>query len=194
MEYDYLNILKKYNINYLYHFTNIYNLSSILKHGIMNRWCMDLNNIKYSCTDSKRYDMQLNCISLSLSCTNKLMFYYKQKTISSEWVVFELDAKKIISDFYNKIFYCKYNASSNSVINLLKNNKDYLKTINAFNNIFDNLGKPNDQAELLLQGNIDIQYINKIYVDNLQIKLMVEQMLIMYNIDFIDVIIKKEMF
>lgn len=194
MKIEYLKILEKYNIEYLYHFTSLSNVDSILKNGIMNRKSLDFNKINYNCTDKDRKDKQFDCISLSLSCANRLMLFSKKQTINTEWVIFELNAKKIISDFCHKILYCKYNAASSSTINLLKTNREYFKTIKAFSNMFDINGEPFYQSELLVQGNIKTSYINKIYVENLQIKLVVEQFLINYNLEHIDVVIKKEMF
>ena len=71
MKEQYMKILKDNNLNYLYHFTNIVNLDSILKHGILSVQEMKERNIKYSCTDPNRNDNQLDCISLSLN-----IFYF----------------------------------------------------------------------------------------------------------------------
>ena len=110
MKEEYVNILKRNDVNYFYHFTNIVNLNSILDCGILNRIYMDSNKIEYSKTDEDRSDNQLDCISLSLLTANKKMLSNKKSKINTEWVIIELDALKIIENYYNNIYYCKYNA------------------------------------------------------------------------------------
>ena len=194
MKEEYLNVLKSNKVSYFYHFTNIVNLKSILANGILSVQEMRKRNISFSCTDKDRNDNQLNCISLSLTTTNKSMLYAKKNNISSEWVVFEINAFPIISKFYNKIYYCKYNASSPSTIKILSDNGNYLRTINAFRNMFDENSQINSQAEILLNGFVDMCDVNRIYVESIQSKLLVEQLLIEYKIDSINVVIKKELF
>lgn len=194
MHEKYLSILKKHNIKYFYHFTSINNLNSILLNGICNRTYMDRNGIKYSYTDENRFDNQMGCFSLSLDFANKSMLLYKQKRLSTDWVIIQLNAEKVLTDFCNNIYYCKYNAASPSVIKILSENKNYLKTSYAFNNMFDENGKLNFQAELLLEGNVSCEYFQNIYVDSLQTKLIVQQMIESSKYKNIGVIIKKEMF
>ena len=193
MKDNYISVLEKYNVISFYHFTNIVNIDSILKNGLMNKKYMDSNGISYSYTDSKRSDSQLDCISLSLVAANKAMLYKKKNEINSEWIIIELDAKKIINDYYSNIYYCKYNASAPSTIKILDTNKDFLKTVSAFDNMFEN-GKPTYQAELLVSGIITTKYFKKLYVEDLSIKLLIEQLLNNNNITNVEVIVKKEMF
>lgn len=193
MKEEYLNVLKKYNVVSFYHFTNIVNIDSILKNGLLNKKYMDSNNIKYSYTDPKRSDSQLNCISLSMVTANKAMLFKKKNDIHTEWVIIEIDAEKIINDYYSKIYFCKYNASSPSTIKMLDNNKNYLMSISAFSNMFEN-GKPTYQAELLVEGIIDTKYFKSILVEELSIKLLVEKLLNDNDITNVNVALKKEMF
>ena len=192
MKNEFLNVLKSYELKYFYHFSNISNLESILVNGICNRKYMDANNIKYVCSDYKRLDNQLNCVSLSLNNIYKSMFWSKSNTLVNDWVLFELDAYKIIERFYANIYYCKYNASSNSVIKMLETNKEYLKSLSAFKNIFDN-GRASVNAELLVEGIIPVDFVLNIYVSSLQLKLIVMQLLYERGLN-IPVIIKREMF
>ena len=194
MKDEYLKVLKSNNVSYFYHFTNIVNLKSILANGILSVQEMRKRNIIFSCTDKERNDNQLNCISLSLTTTNKSMLYAKKKNISTEWIVFEINSVPIISKFYNRIYYCKYNASSPSTIKILSDNGNYLRTINAFRNMFDENSQINSQVEILLNGFVDMCDVNRIYVESIQSKLLVEQLLIEYKIDSINVVIKKELF
>jgi hypothetical protein len=190
----YLDVLKKHNIKYFYHFTSINNIDSILSHGICNRAYMDSVGMDYVFTDEHRYDNQKDCIGLSLDNVNKAMLRYKQNKINNDWVIIQLDAGKVISNFYDRIYYCRYNAASSAVVKMLTENKKYLKTTYAFENMFDESGKLNFQAELLLDGIIAPKYFKNIYVDSLTMKLIVQQLLENTDYKEIGVIIQKEMF
>jgi hypothetical protein len=191
---NYLNLLVEKNIKYFYHFTNISNLESILMNGICNRRYMNDNDIKYFFSDKERLDNQINCVSLSLNTINKSMLISKSNTFSNDWIIFEIDGEKVIKQFYNKIYYCKYNAASPSVINMLNKNKIFLKSLDAFNNMFDENNKPHPQCELLLEGNIKFDYVTRIYVNSLQSKLIVQELLDSKGYGNINATIKKEMF
>lgn len=191
---EYLEILKKHNIKYLYHFTNISNLNSILVNGICNREYLDMNKIEYNYTDKNRFDNNKNCISFSLNNINRIMFLYKKRRLSNDWVIIQLDAEELLLDFYNNIYFCKYNASSPYVVQIFRNNKDFLKTVKAFNNMFDINGNLDSQAEILIEGNVSYKYIKNIYVDSLLTKSIVQQLIEKNNCNRINVIIKKEMF
>ena len=60
--------------------------------------------------------------------------------------------------------------------------------------MFEESGKLNFQAEMLLEGNVSCEYVQKIYVDSLQTKFIVQQLIEDNNYKNIEVIIKKEMF
>ena len=80
------------------------------------------------------------------------------------------------------------------MINLLKNNKEYLKSVSAFKNMFEN-NKNYSQGELLLEENIPFEFVTNIYVKSLQEKLIVYEILEENNKNSrVNVIIKKEMF
>ena len=132
---EYLKILYENDVKSIYHFTNVSNLESIIKNGICNRSYMDNNNISYYYTDKNRLDSQKNCISFSIGNVYKNMLVSKKNKQHNDWILFEVNAENMISKYYDKIFYCKYNASSPSVINLLNKNKEYLKSIIAFKNM-----------------------------------------------------------
>ena len=190
----YLEILNNNNITNFYHFTNLSNLESILENGIMNVLDMQKNNIQYLCSDKNRKDKHLGCISLSLSSSNKTMLFNKKEHSNSEWIVLEINAKEILKKHVNNMYFCKYNAASPSVISLLRNNKEFLKSPTAFKNMFNVNKEISYQAEILLEGNIDVRDITSVYTEDLQTKIIVEQLLLSANIDYINVIIKKEMF
>lgn len=191
---EYLEILKKHNIKYLYHFTNISNLNSILVNGICNREYLDINEIEYNYTDKNRFDNNKNCISFSLDNINRIMFLYKKRRLSNDWIIIQFCADELLLDFYDNIYFCKYNASSPYVVQMFRNNKDFLKTVKAFNNMFDINGNLDSQAEILIEGNVSCKYIKSIYVDSLLTKSIVQQLIEKNNCNRINVIIKKEMF
>lgn len=194
MKEEYLKVLYDNKIKAIYHFTNISNLESIIKYGICNRKYMNENKINYEYTDTNRFDEQINCISLSINQVNKSMLMSKTNKFYNDWIIIELDAEQIINNFYNKIYYCKNNAASSEMINLLKNNKVYLKSVSAFKNMFEN-NKNYLQGELLLEGNIPFEFVTNIYVKSLQEKLIVYEILEENNKNSsVNVIIKKEMF
>lgn len=194
MKEEYLKVLYDNKIKAIYHFTNISNLESIMKYGICNRKYMNENKINYEYTDANRFDKQIDCISLSINQTNKSMLMSKTNKFYNDWIIIELDAEQIINNFYNEICYCKNNAASSEMINLLKNNKEYLKSVLAFKNMFEN-NKNYSQGELLLEGNIPFEFVTNIYVKSLQEKLIVYEILEENNKNSrVNVIIKKEMF
>ncbi len=194
MKEEYLKVLYDNKIKAIYHFTNISNLESIMKYGICNRKYMNENKINYEYTDANRFDKQIDCISLSINQTNKSMLMSKTNKFYNDWIIIELDAEQIINNFYNEICYCKNNAASSEMINLLKNNKEYLKSVSAFKNMFEN-NKNYSQGELLLEGNIPFEFVTNIYVKSLQEKLIVYEILEENNKNSrVNVIIKKEMF
>lgn len=194
MKEEYLKVLYDNKIKAIYHFTNISNLESIMKYGICNRKYMNENKINYEYTDANRFDKQIDCISLSINQTNKSMLMSKTNKFYNDWIIIELDAEQIINNFYNEICYCKNNAASSEMINLLKNNKEYLKSVSAFKNMFEN-NKNYSQGELLLEGNIPFEFVTNIYVKSLQEKLIVYKILEENNKNSrVNVIIKKEMF
>ena len=194
MKEEYLKVLYDNKIKAIYHFTNISNLESIMKYGICNRKYMNENKINYEYTDANRFDKQIDCISLSINQANKSMLMSKTNKFYNDWIIIELDAEQIINNFYNEICYCKNNAASSEMINLLKNNKEYLKSVSAFKNMFEN-NKNYSQGELLLEGNIPFEFVTNIYVKSLQEKLIVYEILEENNKNSrVNVIIKKEMF
>jgi hypothetical protein len=120
--------------------------------------------------------------------------YKKKEQINSEWIVLELNAEEITKKHINNMYFCKYNASSPSVISILKNNKEFLKSPLALKNMFKDNKEISYQAEILLEGNINTEDIKCIYTEDLQNKLIVEQLLLTANINNVNVGIKKEMF
>ncbi len=80
----YLEILDKYDIKYLYHFTDISNLESIKKYGILSREFLDNHNIKYKPGSSKfspSLDIKkgkLNYVKLSFNDGHPMIYHAKK--------------------------------------------------------------------------------------------------------------------
>lgn len=194
MKEEYLKVLNKYNISSFYHFTDISNLISIMNIGICNRKFLNENNIQFKYTDKNRFDNQMDCISLSINQVNKGMLHAKAKQYSNDWIIIEIDAIKLINDYFNKIYYCMNNASSNSVMRFLNNNKAVLTRLSSFEKMFDLNGNPYPQSELLVIGNIPCNYFSKIYVETLQQKMIVQELLNNTQHSSLPIVIRREMF
>lgn len=165
------------NIDGLYHFTHKENLQTILKSGLITRSNLNKNNHEYRFNDEQRWDGVEDSISLSISHPNQKMFYkYRSKTNDNDWVVLKISndlltgsKTRSISDFDNAIF-CKTNAAS-----FKEKNRSIIerKTYKALLEMFESpIGKDlqkytvDNQAEILYQGNIPIEFIDEIYVLN----------------------------
>ena len=74
-------LLQNRGVKHLYHFTNIDNLSSILRHGILSVNKLRSNGIKYFYNDPNRYDGNPDAISISISFPNSKLFYKFRKAV-----------------------------------------------------------------------------------------------------------------
>lgn len=159
------SLLQEYNIKYLTHFTSIYNLESILKNGIMPINTLKKNNINYYNTDEQRLDNQLDMISISNNKINNRMLY-KNKIRNTKplniWCILILETK-LLNENIN-FYYCKTNAASSEIRNILKTNKENLKTIESKKKYFEST---DDQKEILVEGIIYTKYIKGIIVENI---------------------------
>lgn len=162
-------------INGLYHFTHKKNLQSILDNGLLTRSNLDKDNKIYIFNDENRWDGVENSISLSISHPNYKMFYkYRSKTNINDWVVLKISndiltgSIKRSIDYFDKAIFCKTNAAS---FREKERSITERKTYKAFLDMFESpTGKGlkeytfDNQAEILYQGNIPINFIEEIYV------------------------------
>lgn len=172
-EYEYLNdFLCKNQIDTLYHFTRIKNLTNIINYGLLPRNVIEKNNIDSQFNDVWRYDNCTNANCLSIEFPNYKMFYsLRMSEPNTKWVVLKLNIQ-ILFDF--KCAYCWTNAGDstmyttsvqsrmgvNAFIDLYKNRSGYPKREET--NIKD-WYPTNPQAEVLVFGAIPIKYIDCIY-------------------------------
>lgn len=157
-------------IEQLLHFTTVENLPSILDLG--------LNSKKYNgeifkhhrFNDMNRFDGRENMISVSISYPNDRMFYkYRMADINQKWVVLSLPSSIL---WELECLFCYRNAATKEISSLPN---ESLSGINALEKMFtlgsngQGLEYPSDsQAEVLVMSHIPSDYINNIYVQNIE--------------------------
>jgi len=168
--------LQDRNITTLVHFTQCSNIESILKHGIVPRNLLQKFGIEADMNDVERVDGKKNCSSISISFPNGLNFYsFQCRDHSKDWCVIEIDPQ-ILIEKSDQAYFCYTNASHVMPKTM---NENELKTINAFNRMYEDpinynsdyyprwedldINNTTDvQAEILVEGIIDKEYIKKI--------------------------------
>ena len=68
-------IVKSREIDYLFHFTQLQNLESILEHGLLSRNSMERVGAVGEINDPYRFNGQLGAISCSIWSPNYKLFY-----------------------------------------------------------------------------------------------------------------------
>lgn len=166
------SMLKKREIKTLYHFTDLRNLESIKKFGLLSISKLNEKNIEYHPNDPQRLDGIQNGICLSISGINKhLLKVYKQRYPEKKWVIIYIDASVLIKSG------CLY-FSSNAAKRFFNKAKDSwdLGSVRAFEAMFDEQipSSPNatrqgkdkweptcDQAEVVFVRSISKKHIIK---------------------------------
>lgn len=150
------------------HFTNVENLDSILREGLLSIVQLRDKNIEYKNNDIDRWDDRLDANSLSITFPNYQMFYrYRHNNSDAKWVVISYDAKKVAK------LDCGY-FNQNAASKLYMHKKwDEFTSLNAFEMLFEgereNLGSfetTNPQAEVMVRDVIPIEYIKSIAFDD----------------------------
>jgi hypothetical protein len=97
-------------IDSLWHFTDIKNLESILRHGLLPRATLSRRGIRFSESDPDRYDGCTDTVSLSISFPNGTMFWDKRcQDPSRGWCLLRLSWEVLRTT--NALF-CTVNAAS----------------------------------------------------------------------------------
>ena len=172
------------NIQWLVHFTLAFNISGILKYGLIPRGFLEkkpLQNILLSVfPDDHRYDKLLSSNCISISFPNYKLFYSKQNELGKNWSVILIDPK-ILS--YCPCLFFRENAakgiSGKSSIQGLQGMfydkqikhppatlREYLKLPEYFTT--------NPQAEILVNSVIPPRFIKAAYVKEWSIKKKIE--------------------
>ena len=82
-----MNFFKKRNIEYLYHFTPVANLYSIIKNGLLPVYELKKRNLEFINPDQNRLDFRTRGISLSISHTNNRLLYKNICSLKIPFVV-----------------------------------------------------------------------------------------------------------
>lgn len=166
-------ILKERGITELLHFTNIKNIPSIVTNGGL--WPRSEHHelgIVAEYSDEIRLDNRLNATSLSLSFPNYRMLYQKLRQNNSDYAILVFDSTLLYEENEKTFFYYSNAASNNG---RMLSGCD----IKSFNRLFDTRLRRNtvpqnyttdSQAEILIEGIVDIKYVKEIHVRSLVAK------------------------
>ena len=166
--YDILKKIKEQKIEKFVHFTNVQNLDSILREGLIPVKNLKEKGIEYHFNDIDRLDNRLEASSLSIAFPNYQMFYtYRKKNPNLQWVVISYDAKKVAK---KDCAYFQYNAA----LHIYKNVKwETFISLSAFNLLFSgnreglySYETTNPQAEVMVREIIPTDYIDAIYFND----------------------------
>ncbi len=163
-----INNVKSREIDYLWHFTRIENITAILQEGLKSRLKLESRPHQPVFNDQYRLDGQRDSICCSIDHPNYKMFYaLRQENADQEWVVVGIDPSIL---WEKDCAFCSENAASNNVTNIPIEER---KGVVAFNMMFNEIqGKPsrevlgipkscptNPQAEVLVFNDIEPRYI-----------------------------------
>lgn len=160
--------VKEKEIEYIWHFTRLSNIDSILRHGLISRHDLENLGMQSDFNDEYRLDCQRNAICCSLGHPNYKMFYsLRQNDPNVRWVVLGIQPSVL---WEKDCAFCVSNAASNEVTCIPI---EFRKGLAAFNRLFEEIdGKPtraelgisdfcptNPQAEILVFGRVEPEYI-----------------------------------
>jgi hypothetical protein len=167
-----LNLLQKYNIQYVFHMTHIRNLKSILENGLLphgnNFQKKDISDNNVNNRRSKKepiFNKEIHSyVPFYFNPKNAML--YKRKEMQSDIVIIVmrkeifLKSNIIISDGNASCYQTKFYNSLNDLSHL---NWNCLKD-NSWNNHID--GKRVRMAELLVPQKVQLKYISAILINN----------------------------
>ena len=160
--------LESRGIEYVWHFTRLSNLKSILYEGLIPRAELEVRANHPAFNDVDRFDRQRNASCCSIGHPNYKMFYALRKAYPNEdWAVLAIKSDVL---WEKDCAFCVENAASSNVTYIPIEAR---KGIDAFNKLFDEInGKPsrkelgisdasptNPQAEILIFGHVEPKYI-----------------------------------
>lgn len=155
-------------IKRLVHFTNVVNLSNIIKYGLLPISELDDKEIEYDYNDELRLDNNPDSISISITSPNYKMFYkIRCEKEEENWAVIILDVEKVLN---LECAFCYTNAANSEITSIPLTE---LKSLNAFEEMFSECsGKPSrkvlglrdydttdPQAEILVFDKIPVSAI-----------------------------------
>lgn len=164
---SYRRIISSRGIKELIHFTNITNIETIVRYGILPRKLVNKKVPSASVNDMNRFDNYENATCLSVSFPNYKMFYkYQQEDPDARWAIISLKPELLTDFSINNFFFFKQNAARNDSSRC------------SFEDMFgdsNGCNPENPQAEILAFGIIPPKYIQKIYVKTLEDKNFLER-------------------
>jgi len=156
--------LKERKIKKLIHFTDIRNLKSIRKHGLLPIKRLKEENIHYYYNDNERFDNQLGGISVSITSRNNHLLRSYHARENRKWAEIEIDSS--VAKTHNCLFYYCNAASSDFRDTSTEHLSSFLALKDMFsesistnkrtilrNNKASNL-TTDDQAEIIVQWKI----------------------------------------
>jgi len=161
-------LVKARDIKYVWHFTRLVNLDSILQHGLINRQQAESLTEPPTFNDAYRFDGEKDAICCSVGHPNYKMFWGLREDYPDEdWIVIICKAKIL---WKKDCAFCVENAASSDVTMIPIEDR---KGEDAFEKMFDEIeGKPtrkelgltvkcptNPQAEILVFDDIERQFL-----------------------------------
>lgn len=165
-------LIEEKGITNLYHFTNVDNLDSIFKYGLVPRSNLRDRKISFNYNDEYRYDGCSNALCMSIEFPNYKMFYsLRMNNLDYKWAVLALEPT-ILLQF--RCAYCWTNAADLSVSSIpieQRMGKEAFLELFADRNGYpkrESLNIPesyptNPQAEVLVFGTIPVNYVKNVY-------------------------------
>lgn len=161
-------VVKKRGIKWVWHFTKLDNVDSILEHGLLTRRNLENEGYEFEYNDEYRLDGQRGSICCSIGHPNYKMFYsLRMQDPDPEWAVIAIDARIL---WEKDCLFCHTNAASTEVTSIPV---DRRRGEDAFEKMFEEVdGKPSrkvlridekcptdPQAEVLVLDDIEPDYI-----------------------------------
>ena len=206
-------VIESNKVKYLVHFTRIENLSSILERGVLSIKELNLRGLEYFNNDYGRNDGRTECSCFSVEFPNISLFNaFNRKQIDSSWIVLLIDVEVLLLQESEKYF-CVHNAASRGIREQMKYKQ--LRTAQDFYNMFSEhveFSKRNGdyyinrtidksylttsgQAEILIEGVVDREFIKGIMTRRETDKLIVDSLLNQYNLkDYIESVLEPRYF
>lgn len=171
-------------IKWLFHFTRINNLGSILQRGLVTRNILVREGSEAVCNDQYRYD-GTDAVCVSIEFPNYKMFYsLRQSNLDNEWVVLVIHPCVL---WMVRCAFCQTNAASAVVTNIPLPQRMTLSALQLMYTDFGGIQRAtlnipnsyptNPQAEVLLLDGISPQYIAGVLVPTNAMK---ERLIAMY--------------
>lgn len=194
-------IIRNNRVKYLVHFTRLENLDSILEYGILSIQELNYMKLPYINNDFGRYDSRKDCSCFSIEFPNDILLKtFQRRQGNCSWIIFLIDVFVLISSDSEKQF-CIHNAASKGISEKIKYNQ--LRTAEEFQNMFServefnksdgdhfierNIDKSylatSNQAEILIEGSVDRNYIKGIITQNHSDKLIVDSALKKFDVE-----------